>query len=88
MSAVPCELKTSEEHLPFWLGEQFWDRLNRLEAQHQRAQSQHDAVRRGLDGTRRANVDELTDAWQRYCDVSAELDRTTAELEILRTRPE
>ena len=88
MSAVPSELKTAEERLPFWLGEQFWDRLNRLEAKHQRAQSLHDAVRRGLDCTQRANLDELTDAWQRYCDVIAELDRTTAELEALRTRPE
>lgn len=81
------ELKSVDESLPFWLGEPFWDRLNRVETRHQRAQSLHEAVRRGLDATPRASH-ELSDAWQRYCEVIAELDRTTAEIEALRTHPE
>ena len=32
MSAVQAELKSTEERPPFWLGEPFWDRLNRIEA--------------------------------------------------------
>jgi len=90
MSAAQDQLNVAavDERPPFWLGEQFWNRLNRLEARHQRAQSEHEAVRRGLDSLQRARSSDLNDAWQRYCEVIAELDRTTAELEALRTRPE
>jgi hypothetical protein len=84
MSAAEDRLGRVDERPPFWLGEAFWDRLNRIELQHQRAQCQHETLRRGLD----AMHGDLFDAWRRYCDVIAELDRTTAELEALRTRPE
>jgi hypothetical protein len=88
MSTAQDKVNALEERLPFWLGDLFWDRLNRLEARHLRIQSQHDAARRGLEAVQRKSSPEVLDAWRRYCDVIAELDRTTAELESLRTHPE
>jgi hypothetical protein len=67
-----------------WLGAHFWDRLERLEGRHQQVQSQHEMVRRGLEGVSPLEVAELRNAWRRYCEVIAELDETTAEIEALR----
>ena len=47
-----------------------------------------ESVRRGLEQVQRDRTTDLEEAWQRYCAVIAELDRTTAELEALRTYPE
>ena len=88
MSAAEDRLGRVDERPPFCLGEAFWDRLNRIELQHQRAQCQHETLRRGLDALHGDHGGDLFDAWRRYCDVIAELDRTTAELEALRSRPE
>ena len=79
---------TAEPRVPFWQCEPFWDRLNRIEAHHLSLQSQHDTVRRGLEQVQRDRASDVREAWQRYCAVIAELDRTTAELEALRTHPE
>jgi hypothetical protein len=88
MSTAQDTVNALAERLPFWLGDLFWDRLNRLEAQHQRIQSQHDTARRSLEAVQRKDSAEVLDAWKRYCEVIAELDRATAELECLRTRAE
>jgi len=88
MSTAHDKMNALTERLPFWLGDLFWDRLNRLEAHHQRIQTQHDTARRSLEAVQRTGSVEVLDAWQRYCDVIAGLDRATAELESLRNRPE
>jgi hypothetical protein len=78
-------MNASEEHRAEWLGSQFWDRLDRLEGRHQRVQSEHEAVRRGLERITPREADELRNARRRYCEVIAELELTTAEFESLRT---
>ena len=87
MSAVE-ERVPLEERTPFWLRDLFWSKLNHLERHHLDVQSRHEVARRGLDAVHRSRSTDLFDAWLRYCEVIAELDRTTAELEQLRTRPE
>ncbi len=64
--------------------EQQWQKLRSLEDRHQRVQSEHDAARRGLERLARGDVAQLREAWRRYCEVIAELDRTTSEFEGLR----
>jgi hypothetical protein len=66
-----------------WLGSQFWDRLDRLESHHQRIQSEHEIVRRNLERVTPREAEELRLAWRRYCEVIAELDKTTADFEAL-----
>lgn len=66
--------------------EAFWDKLQRLESRHQREQSQHELLRRQLDVTATHNAEEFSAVWKRYCDVIAELDRTAADFETLRTQ--
>ena len=78
-------MSASEQQRAEWLEPRFWDRLDRLESHHQRIQSQHNEARRGLERLSPRESEELREAWRRYCDVIAELDRTTAELESLRT---
>jgi hypothetical protein len=75
-----------EEQRAEWLGSQFWDRLDRLEGRHQRIQSEHEVVRRGLERVTAGEAAELRHAWRRYCEVIAELEQTTAEFESLRTQ--
>ena len=58
--------------------------LERLEGRHQQVQSQHEVVRRGLEQVSPREATELRNAWRRYCEVIAELDETTAEIEALR----
>jgi hypothetical protein len=79
-------MSASEEQRAEWLDPRFWERLDRLEGDHQRIQSEHEAVRRGLERVVPEESADLRAAWRRYCDVIAELDRATAELEVLRTR--
>jgi hypothetical protein len=74
-----------EEQRAEWLGASFWDRLDRLEGRHQRVQSEHECVRRSLERVTPSEVEELRNAWRRYCEVIAELEKTTAEFEVLRT---
>ena len=64
----------------------FWERLDRLETRHQRAQAEHDNARRGLERLTPNEVEELRRAWRRYCEVIAELDETSAEFEALMRR--
>ena len=78
-------MSASEEQRAEWLGNRFWERLDRLEVRHQKVQSEHEAARRGLERVTPREAEELRNAWQRYCAVIAELDKTTAELEALRS---
>jgi hypothetical protein len=80
-------MSASEESRADWLDNKFWERLDLLESRHQRIQSEHEAMRRGLERVRLDESAELRQAWRRYCEVIAELDRATAELEALRTHP-
>jgi hypothetical protein len=72
---------------PPWLDDAFWGRLDRLEARHQRIQTQHEQMRRNLEDAGRRASPEFVEVWQRYCEVIAELDRTSAEFETLRAQP-
>ena len=80
-------MSASETSRAEWLDSKFWERLDILEVRHQRLQSEHELVRRSLERHTAADSDELREAWERYCEVIAELDQTTAELEVLRTQP-
>jgi hypothetical protein len=86
MSAAKERVIAVDERLPFWLKDLFLDRLNRIEDRHQRIQTQHESLRRNLEAVQRTSSADLQEAWSRYCEVIEELDRTTAELEVLRTR--
>jgi len=79
-------MSASEASRAEWLDNRFWERLDLLESRHQKIQSEHEDARRGLERVRVEEIDELRAAWQRYCDVIAELDRATEELEALRAR--
>jgi hypothetical protein len=79
-------MSASEASRAEWLDNRFWERLDALEARHQQIQSEHEDARRGLERVRVEEIDELRAAWQRYCEVIAELDRATADLEELRAR--
>ena len=76
-------MSASEQQRAEWLDPGFWERLDRLEGRHQRAQVEHDNARRGLDRLTPGEIEELHRAWRRYCEVIAELDQTTAEFEML-----
>jgi len=78
-------MSASEQRRAEWLDPNFWERLDLLEERHQRVQSEHNDARRGLERLSLQDRPALRQAWQHYCDVIAELDRTTAELETLRT---
>jgi len=69
-----------------WPESRFLEQLQRLEDRHQRVQSEHEAARRRLEGLTPDAADELRAAWRRYCEVIAELEHTTAELELLCAR--
>jgi hypothetical protein len=77
-------MSASEGQRAEWLDPAFWERLDRLEGRHQRAQSEHDSARRSLERQMPREAEDLLRAWVRYCEVIAELDETTAELEALR----
>jgi hypothetical protein len=80
-------MSAPKETRPVWLGQQFWQRLDRIERHHQRIQCEHETWRRSLDRCRETQNADLRLAWQRYCEVIAELEHTTAELEALRVDP-
>ena len=67
-----------------WLDPGFWERLERLDGRHQRAQAEHDSARRGLERLMAGDIEELRRAWHRYCEVIAELDESSAQFEALR----
>ena len=66
------------------LAEQFWERLDRLESEHRRLQLEHESARRRLDRADPREAQEVRDAWERYCQVIAELDRAAQEFDVLR----
>jgi hypothetical protein len=70
-----------------WLNQRFWESLDRIELHHRRIQSEHDTWRRSLDRFRDTPSPDLQLVWQRYCQVIAELEDTTAQLEELRINP-
>jgi hypothetical protein len=78
----------SEPRLTEWLDPEFWERLERLEGQHERVQSEHENARRDLERLTPQEAQELQQAWQRYCEVVAQLDQTTGDFEALRTCPD
>jgi hypothetical protein len=78
-------MSASELQRAAWLDPSFWDRLDRLETRHKRAQSQHESAQRSLERLTPHEMEELHKAWQTYCEVIAELDQATAEIETLRS---
>ena len=78
-------MSASQEQRAEWLEPEFWERLDRLESRHQRIQTEHENARRGLDRVTPREAEELRNAWRRYCEVIDELDKTTSELEALRS---
>jgi len=78
-------MTASERQRAEWLDPGFWDRLDRLESRHRRVQSEHENAQRSLERLTPRESEELRLAWQRYCEVIAELDRASAEIETLRT---
>jgi hypothetical protein len=82
-------MSASERQRAEWLDAGFWERLERLErleSRHRRAQSEHERAQRWVQRLPPGDAAELREAWQRYCEVIAELDQTSAEIESLRTR--
>jgi hypothetical protein len=78
-------MSASEQQREQWLEAGFWERLDRVDARHRRAQTEHESALRGLSRLTPLEAEELRQAWQRYCDVIAELDRASAEFESLRS---
>jgi hypothetical protein len=78
-------MSASQEQRAEWLEPEFWERLDRLEIRHQKIQTEHESARRGLERVTPREAEELRTAWRRYCEVIDELDKTTAELEALRS---
>ncbi len=78
-------MSASQEQRAEWLDPEFWERLDRIESRHQKIQTEHENARRGLERVTPREAEELRSAWRRYCEVIDELDKTTAELEALRT---
>ena len=66
-----------------WPESEFWDRLERLETRHQRIYCEHDRVRRELERLSPREAEELRRSWHHYCEVIAQLDQTSAEIESL-----
>jgi hypothetical protein len=80
-------MSASELRQPEWLDAGLWERLERLERLergHRRAQWEHHLCQRNLQRIARGEAQELQKAWQRYCEVIAELERATADIEALR----
>jgi hypothetical protein len=75
----------SEPQQAEWLDPGLWERLERLESRHRRAQWEHRLAQRDLQRLTPGEVEELCQAWRRYHEVIAELDRATAAIELLRS---
>ena len=69
-----------------WLESEFWERLERLEARHERVHGDHERARRELERLSTREAEELRRSWRRYCEVIAQLDQTSAEVESLHAR--
>ena len=78
-------MSASELQPAEWLDPRFWARLDALESRHRQIQSEHSEARRELERLSPREPAELRNAWRHYCEVVAELDQATAELEALRT---
>jgi hypothetical protein len=78
-------MSASESQRAEWLGPEFWEQLDRLDDQHKRVQSQYQDAQRSLERLTPPQTEELRQAWLRYCEVIADLDRATAEFETLST---
>ena len=78
-------MSASEQQRAEWLDPGFWERLDRLEVRHKQLQQQHEHAQRGLERLTPQEAEQLQQAWKRYCEVIADLDRATAEFESLRT---
>ena len=76
-------MSAPQEQRAEWLDSKFWDRLDHLESRHRQLRSEHEFARRGLKKVDPRAIEEIRDAWRRYCEVISELDETTAELEAL-----
>ena len=77
-------MSASEQRRVEWLDTGFWDRLDRLESSHRRIQTEHENARRDLERLGFLEAGELREVWERYCELIADLDRATAEIETLR----
>ena len=81
-------MRALERQRAEWLDAGFWkrlERLERLESRHRRAQSEHERAQRWMQRLPPDDAQELHEAWQRYCEVIAELDQASAEIESLHT---
>jgi hypothetical protein len=78
-------MSASEQRRADWLDAPFWARLDILESRHRHIRSEHERAQRDLSRLTALEAGELREVWERYCAVIAELDRTTAEIETLRT---
>jgi len=67
-------------------GDGFWTHFETLEKRHQLAQCEHETARRRLELRQRERAANLMEAWNRYCEVIAELDKSTAEIEDFRSQ--
>lgn len=74
----------SASHVREWPNAELWAQLEHLEGRHQRVHSEYEQARRGLESLTPQEIEEVRSAWRRYCEVIAELDRTTSEFETLR----
>jgi hypothetical protein len=77
-------MTASELQQAEWLDASLWERLERLERRHRRAQWEHHLSQRALQRVARGEAQALQQAWQHYCEVIAELERATAAIETLR----
>ena len=71
-------MRASERQRAEWLDPGFWERLERLESWHRRVQWDHERAQRDLKRQPSAEAEESRQAWLRYCEVIAALDRATA----------
>jgi hypothetical protein len=78
-------MSAAEQQRAEWLDPAFWDRLDRLESRHRHAQTKYEVAQRSLERLTPHEVEELRSAWKTYCEVIAELDSATAEIETLRS---
>lgn len=66
-----------------WLDAGFWEKLDRLESRRRRAHTQHESAQRDLERLTPSESADLRRAWERYCEVIAELERASSEIEAL-----
>jgi hypothetical protein len=69
-----------------WLDADVWEHLEQLEGRYRLSQWEHRLAQRELQQVPYGTSEALLLAWLRYCRMVAELERTTAEIEGLRTR--